>query len=294
MQTHVPGSPLKASFELRDDSGLILEPIALRWRVIDESETVLLDWAQAPVMLSTGIVILEVPGAVNTLLPPATRGIRNIELEATLADGSVLLRSQIVMLAAQTQLQVGVNSFGTYLQALMHAQDFTADTLVGWGSVESRQEREAALIEAHQAMRRMPIVVDNRTKLWAAGMDVTDIGGQPVSSRLFSIGVFPDDTRMLPGQRQLWVSFLKPGEYQSYVAEQQKQILMKAQLLEASAILEADQTLAMRRKGIMSTSVGESSQFFRTSKPLELPMISQKAIGLIKPYLRWSVAVGRR
>lgn len=270
MQTHVPGSSLQVSFELRDDLGSILEPIALRWRVIDESETVLLDWTQAPAMLPTGVVTVGVPGSVNALVPPATRGIRNIELEATLTDGTVLLRSQVVMLAAQTQLQVGVNSFGTYMQALMHAQDFTTDTLAGWGSTESRQEREAALIEAHQAMRRMPIVIDSRS---AADVCVRDAG-------------------TLMKQRR-WLSCLNADEYQSFVADHQKQILMKAQLLEASAILEADTTLAMRQKGIMSASVGESSQFFRTTKPLELPMISQKAIGLIKLYLRWSVVVGR-
>lgn len=256
MQTHVPGIPARVVFELRNSNGELLEPAALRWRVGDETGVLVQDWRDEPVVAYAELVELQLDAAHTTLAPAALRGARTVELEITLADGTALVHRQVLLLTARDQLQVGVNTFATYAQALICTQDFTSATLTGWSATENRQQQEAALVEAFQAMRGMPLVV--------AGRD------------------------------RLWLSDLSTDEYLSYVTDEQKADLMKAQLLEASAILEVDPALIARRKGIMSSTVGEASQFFRTSKPLELPMLSQQAVMLLKPYLRWSTVLARR
>lgn len=69
--------------------------------------------------------------------------------------------------------------------------------------------------------------------------------------------------------------------------------LRTAQVLEASAILDADPVLLARRRGLVSMTVGESSQYFGIAKPLELPVMSELALRTLRPWISWSVRIGR-
>lgn len=270
MQTHVPGSPITTVFSLLIESGEPLSPSALRWRVSDETETVIQDWTpQAPVPGAESVSVV-IPAALNVLVAPSLRGLRIVELEVTLADGAVRVLTQSYFLKSANLLIAGENSFATYPELLMLTMDFASSTLAGWERYEDRSERELALIEAFQAISRLPLFVER------------DLDNQ---------SVIRDEYLW---NRRTWFSDIKPNEYLTVVPAKQRLALARAQLLEASALLEADPVVMARREGLMSTSVGESSQFFRTSKPLDLPIVSQRALTLVKPYLSWTVRVGRR
>lgn len=68
--------------------------------------------------------------------------------------------------------------------------------------------------------------------------------------------------------------------------------LKRAQVIEADFLLGGDEVDAIRRSGIMSATVGESSQFFRTSKPLDGP-ICKRAMKELAEYTNMRARVGR-
>lgn len=71
------------------------------------------------------------------------------------------------------------------------------------------------------------------------------------------------------------------------------QRLVDAQLLEANFLIGGNPMEQRRRDGVMSESIGEVSQFFRTSKPLTLPVCREAAQMLEGLIVTQSVGLGR-
>lgn len=65
-----------------------------------------------------------------------------------------------------------------------------------------------------------------------------------------------------------------------------------AQIIEANSVLGGNPVEDRRRMGLLSNSAGESAQFYRTSKPLELPVAKATASAL-RGYLTWSKRIAR-
>lgn len=270
MQIHAQGGPVTVVFSLRSGSGDLFVASALRWRVSDESESVIQDWTSETPVADADSLSVVVPANLNVLATGTVTSVRIVELEVTLADGVIVPLTQEYLITAKTRLVVGQNSFVTYPESLMYTMDFAPNTLSGWERYQERVQREQALIEAFQSITRLPLFVER------------DLDNQ---SKIRDEDLW---------ERRTWFSDLEPGEYLTLVPAKQRTDLARAQLLEASALLEADPVVMARREGLMSTSVGESSQFFRTSKPLDLPIVSQRALGMIKRYLSWSARTVRR
>lgn len=252
MQNYAPGSAVSVTFSLQNEAGQTLEPTALRWRVLDENDVVLVDWTPlAPPVPYQDTLELAIEPAATGLATGETRGLRSIELEVTTTAGSVTLSEQI-LIQAITILRVGVNSFSTYGRAILTAETFTEQTVAGWHRETRREERERALEEAHDAIMRMPLFVRGRPM-----REVIELGGyETLDDRL-------------------------------------KGALRRAQMLEASEILNADPTMMARRNGLLSMTVGESSQYFGTAKPFETPVMSRQAIRALSPWISYSLRIGR-
>lgn len=256
-QTHAPGSPATVSFGLTDAAGETIEPTALRWRVLDENEVVLQDWTViTPPVPAEPSIALTIIGALNILTAPATRGVRTVELEITTAMGQWTL-SESLVLQGGTSLVLGYSTYITYPQALMLVPDFTDQTMGGWLRFTDRVVREQALSEAFHALRALPIVTDGtqRTKEW--------------------------------------LSQVEQGEFLLNTTAQQRAALARAQLIEASAILEADPVTLGRRNGMVSMTVGESSQYYGQTKALDVGVASRLSLTPIKPWLNYTVRIGR-
>lgn len=73
---------------------------------------------------------------------------------------------------------------------------------------------------------------------------------------------------------------------------QMRKAFMKAQVYEADFILGGDPVTELRKQGIMSYTVGEVKQFFRTVKPLDFTL-SMRAMNQIGKYLQYSRGVAR-
>lgn len=72
----------------------------------------------------------------------------------------------------------------------------------------------------------------------------------------------------------------------------QLDILLRAQLTEADMLLGANPIEDRRRAGLLSDSVGESAHFFRTTKPIELPVYKETA-RVLKGAMIWTKRIGR-
>lgn len=268
MQNYAPGNAVKVSLDLKNEAGDLIAPTALRWRVLDEAEAVLQDWtALALPTEPVEAVQVTVIGPLNILTPPATRGMRSVELEITTDDG-VLVVTREFLLQGSTALLVGENTFATYNQAVLASQDYSDEPIAGWSRTEVRDERERALIQAHQAIMLMPL----KFKLVRSDPQASQSPFTPT---------------------EIWLADLLPELFVDVVPAPMRKALLHAQLLEASAVLNADPVVTARRNGLMSMTVGESSQFFGQTKPLETPMLSRHAMDLLKPWLSYTVRLAR-
>ena len=68
--------------------------------------------------------------------------------------------------------------------------------------------------------------------------------------------------------------------------------LLSAQMLEADFLAGGNPVEQRRRDGMLSNSVGESAQFYRTSKPLVLPVCREAAVAL-RGIISYSTAISR-
>jgi len=68
--------------------------------------------------------------------------------------------------------------------------------------------------------------------------------------------------------------------------------LIRAQLVEGNSILGGNPIEDRRREGMMSDRIGDSTSFFRTSLPLEMPVYRDTAMAL-KGYIIWTKQIGR-
>jgi hypothetical protein len=226
--------------------------VGLRWRVLDDALNVLQEWVVLSTPVATQTLSLTVPAAVNALAAPATRGLRSVELQTTSANGTQV-QSVEYMIQGESQLIYGLTSFQTYYQAMMISTEIVGLNIVGWNDAE-RPAREAAMLDAYERLLRTPIQVrrEIRQILWDdALVPVLDIGS-PVFLNLRYNPYLSDMT-------QTDMEKLDPKLVMA---------LRRAQVLEASDLLNPDSLRQARKDGLQSLTVGESSQTWRSSKPV--------------------------
>lgn len=263
MQNFVPGTAVTLSFPLSDEAGNNIQPTAARWRLVDENQAELIAWANL-VLPTPGQdeFSITIDGTNNALAPNALRGLRTIEVEVTDARGTIPL-SQTYLLAASTSLIIGVTSWLTNGQAILIAQ--MLPRLDGW-TAASEEARQIALVEAFRRLQRLPVYADRR----AAQNSLFATAG------LFETGLLLD---------------MSPEGFANADPRFQDGV-RRAQVLEADHILTVDPIAQMREAGIISMTVGESSNFFRNQKALDRGLC-KRAYQEVAPWIRDSIRIGR-
>lgn len=264
MQVFLGNQDVTLTIALTDAAGNALDASVVEYRVLDQKEQELVAKG-ALTSFNTGDaeVAITVLAAHNALETGQVRAIRVIELFVTTPSGIVQLSGEYIIDATST-LTVGVNSFQTFSAATLIG--FEIPNLPGW-SAASRQDRIHALAMAYRSFARVRLRFvddsDGMTRL------IT-----PEQWDSFNI------TKMSAASLQTL-----PEEYLSAVC--------RAQVIEADSILGGDEVEDIRRSGVISATVGESSQFFRNSvRPLELPLC-RRAMKEIGRYLLSTRRVGR-
>lgn len=260
MQAYLGGQAVTAEIALVDTDGNAIVASAINYRVVNQAEVELVP-STALTSFTAGDpnAVVVVSGLNNTLTAGAARELRIIELILTTVEGTIKL-SYNYFIEADELLTEGVNSFQNYGTALLGAYDIP--DMEGWNNA-SKPDRMAGMIQARANMGalRFRYVFDFFQNIVEPSFGVRDI-----------TLLTPTEWAALP------ITF--------------KDALRKAQLLEANSLLGGDPASDVRRSGIVSKRVGESSDTFRQTKPLEL-VVCRRAYMALAKYITNRVRVAR-
>jgi hypothetical protein len=247
------------SIALQDASGVAVVPVSLDWRLLDEADVEVIAWNSLAFDSASPPLAAEipVPAASNELPATEVFGLRTVELLVTHATGTLTLTSTYA-LQAQRKLIPMVNSYGTAGQVLIACR-YLSETDVQHLTGASEDDRTRALLGSYRAIELLPLMV--------------------VSDKGVELG---------------WLRDMDAATRALKIEPQMRQALLQAQIVDASHILglPGDPVMQARLNGMISMTVGESSQFFGTTRPPEL-QVSRTASRLLGRYMRRNVRIGR-
>lgn len=263
MQAYLGGHDVALTIPLINTAGEELAASAVSYRIIDQDETELVaKTALTGFTEGDAEAVVSIPASLNQL-GPLLRGLRVVELYVTTEGGTSLITTEYVIEAFAT-LVTGVNSFQTYSAAFLVGCELP--NLPGWNKA-NKNERINALSAAYRNFGKLRLRyihddADAMTRVitpaeWGSS-DITKLTAEQLATL--------------------------PAEYLA--------CLRRAQVLEADFLLGGDEVGEIRRSGIMSATIGESSQFFRTSKPFE-GAVCKRALKEVSSYLIGGVRTGR-
>ena len=180
-------------------------------------------------------------------------------------DVFIAMSANELVIESENLLFPGENSFATYQQLTLESFDMTD---LNTFRDATKDEQTAALITAYYNTGSMSVAFYSNRDL----SDPSSVGADELL-RLTS-------TRKLTASQLL---LLKP--------EVLKQ-LMRCQLAEADSILGGNPIERQRSLGLLSHSAGESTHFYRTTKPLELA-ISKRAAVELRGVINYAIRISR-
>lgn len=268
MQRYVAETEVKVQINVAAELGTIT---ALSYRVTDENDLEVVAKTALPLTaLENGIATVTVAAEFNRLLG-IPMGYRNIELSVTGANGSSRTSAGYII-ESENPLVEPINSFVGLSAAEFLASQFT--DLLGWDNA-SRDQRINALIRAANALRQMTFAIPR---------------SDDQEDEVFTT-VVPEHYESSEYSKFFSIESLTAGEYVR-LPQAFKTALKRAQVIEANFLLGGDPIEQVRSQGLMSQTVGESSQFYRATKPLQL-LISRRAIAELRGYVVYTVRRGR-
>lgn len=258
-KTYRPGGDVTVKFDMVDEDGGILVPTGATWNALDETGTTVDSGTVSGPLGSEIEVVIE--GSSNTVT--GNRGYRIVTLVVTTDDGTYDLR-QTYLLRAQATLVVPAESAQTLAAATMLAADMT--DIDDW--VESAPGvQEIMLKEAWMRLCRL------RFRPWRAFDEIDDTIPCHLADGAFKLNeLTSEDWNALPTHFKL--------------------ALARAQIREANQAIGGDPIADLRESGLMSKTVGESSEMYRQGKPLQAPL-AMRAGKEISGYIDRSLRTSR-
>jgi hypothetical protein len=286
MQVFLAGTSVQCVIPLLDRGGAPLNVASIDYRVVDGLDTELAPRATlAGFVAGAANATVNVPASLNQLGPTPTehtiptREGRVVELFLTLADGNSTGLTFVYGLEPIDTLVTGVNSFQSYAQAQVTALDIP--NTPAWDAAAD-EDRYAAMIEARWHLCKLSYYLLNSNLNF--GQDSLNFvpEGTYVSKYAATDSLF-----MFDGNLEL----LNAQQFNS-LPERFKGALRKAQVAEANDILGHDPVGLKREMGIVSDTVGETRQMFRSTKPLEMPA-GKRAMSYLSYFLTNSKRLAR-
>lgn len=177
-------------------------------------------------------------------------------------DAELVKFNYPVIIESDDLLRVLENSFGTWPELALLERNMVA---LKFYKFATEEEQKAALINAYHNIADVHVdfCPPHRRGRWHNQSRMWD-----------DTGVFESELEKIYSTRML------TQETWAKLPDTTKEKLMRAQLIEADFLL-ADQTPEKQRlAGLLSHSAGESAHFYRTVKPLELPVCRAAALAL--------------
>lgn len=262
MDIYSPNTAVVVSFDLIDQQGNVIDPISATYEVRDDLDA-LID--SGSVAVAGGETVLAVTVAAGFNVPVSTVGARIVLLSVVAATGTHILSSSYII-ETFGFLTIPTESGQTELQASMLS--ISIPGLDAWDSASDR-DRKAALKTAWSRLSRLSY------KPWRSYDDTTTASA---SFPTLLLG----DFRLNELTVDDWAGLPAP-----FVTA-----LRRAQLVESEVLLDGDPTWDRRVDGLISKTVGESSEMFRSGKPV-ITAASSKALRELSGFLDFSVKIGR-
>jgi hypothetical protein len=208
-------------------------------------------------------VIVSVSAQINTIAVDAKRELRIIELYLTTVAGTVKVTHEYA-LESENLLEIGVNSFQTYYDAVLLSFDIA--NLSAFNDA-LKADRITALTNAWSNIGKLYLrYVDDDSKMtrvivpWEDSGNVTELTAEQFS-------LLPEDMKLA---------------------------IRRAQILEADYLLGFEGSLeSLRSSGVVSNTVGESSQWLLQIKPYE-GLVCNRAAKELAKYIIRKLSLGRR
>lgn len=240
--------------------------VSFTYTIYDKTEQVIQASASGTVVNgAAGSVTFNAGILANTLAVGESMGVRWVKLNITYADNSTATSDYYYGLQVGEGLVIGLNSFLTYTEA-----EFVAHwipNLDGWLANE-KQARITALAQAREDLCRL-------TYRYDPANDQTRITETP---GMFSIDLREQDATELAAL---------PADFTA--------ALKRAQVIQANYLMSGSTTEKQREDGLMSRTVGESSEMYRPGMgPIRYP-VCREAMVALSGYLemnRWMIGRG--
>lgn len=263
MKTFSAGNIARVPIDLVTRDGEAIVPVSASFKVYDDTGVELGSEAIAVTGNECEIVVV-VPGADNVIDAAALNGARTVVLTVVSADGQFDL-SETYLLERPGFLAVPEMSAMTVQQSVMLSATMRQVVTEVWAHTDDH-DRRAALMEAWSRISKFSF------RPWRSTDDAAAAPDRLLNSQFRTNELSLADWQALP--------------------EHFKTALKRAQFIEACVILEGDPTWDRRVDGLISKTVGESSEMFSGKKPL-ISSISPKALRELKGYMRRSVRIAR-
>lgn len=260
LPVHKADADVSINVPFVDDLGASLTPVSGTYRVMDESESDIV--ASAAISVAGSSVDITIPAVSNAVASGTTRGIRTVEVTLVMASSTHVIRESYIIQALSV-LAVMTNSYQTIAQAELRALELPR--LGAWHD-KTENERINAMIDAFHHIGKMRFSVKSSVD----SQSLLEPGNITNISKLNSYDLA--DFLLLDA------AFLEA--------------LRRAQVVEADNILGGDIVGEQRRVGLMSQTIGESSHFFRPTKPVQLP-VSVEALRYLQGYVDHNVRITR-
>lgn len=269
MNTYLAGTPVQLAVNFTDTDGNALSVAAANYRIVDDNSTEI----QASTSFDPTLNTLTIASELNQIAAIDLNALtseqidevrlceaRIVEFELTLDDGNIYPYDIAYVVVPRERLIAGLNSFQSLRQAYLSAMSVPGTTV--WNTA-SEDDRVAAMIEA---------------RLRICSFKFRDVTlGQSYLNESQVIG----DLSRLP-----------PKDFNSLTARFRKALCF-AQIAEAEEILGGgDQSSLFRRNGLISQTIGETQEIYRSSKPTDM-QVSKAALRYLSSYISLSQQIGR-
>ena len=260
-----PNSDVTMEFDLiHPQTNEILTPVSASYSVFDDEGTEIVASTAITIVGGEQALFVTVDAADN-LIATGTNAARTILVTVVTSEGAVQL-TETYVLETFGFLAIPAESGMTVPQSLMLSRRLAQGIVEVWKDVED-QERQAALREAWSRISKMSF------EPWYSYETSPEGISTDLHERKFRINSLSDTD---------WA--LLPTHF--------KNALKNAQLIEACVLLEGDPTWDRRQDGLISKTVGESSEMFSTKKSVT-SSISPKAYRELRGYIRRTITLGR-
>lgn len=268
------GHDISLNVDLKDEAGADLTHTNVDYALYDDEGVELIArTAQPGYTPGAGAVTVNLSASDNTTSETAEG--RRLVLYVTTAAGEFEVAESYVIRRAQV-LQLLSNSFMTIEKAKALRETFGGD-FSAWDNA-SEDAKVAALETAYRRMLKIRYkypTTNSQSIVLDGDIDYSDSARGGRTWRLISD-----------------ISKITSEEWTSQLPAELKSAMRRAQYVEAHHILTLDVAESLRRKGVISEEIGESTTIFRKSPPLDL-QISVDAFRELRGYVDTVMYIGR-